>query len=207
MKKLTLLALVASMAAFTACSKPVTEVKQGENAATAQVAKPAKLSTDNPTDIQADIDKLQAYGATQEPKSRELGQRMEAAMQEKNKAEIDKLFPELKAFVETSNKELRAIELKSSEANKLREKMIENSLISIEMSEVVIQTDPEKLDIEKVKPLQEKAMKAQQELITLSQAIYAKIEGANSAAAQGAETATPNAEAANTEAAPAEVAQ
>ena len=207
MKKLTLLALVASMAAFTACSKPVTEVKQGESAATAQAAKPAKLSTDNPTDIQADIDKLQAYGATQEPKSRELGQRMEAAMQEKNKAEIDKLFPELKAFVETSNKELRAIELKSSEVNELREKMIENSLISIEMSEVVIQTDPEKLDIEKVKPLQEKAMKAQQELITLSQAIYAKIEGANSAAAQGAETATQNAEAANTETAPVEAAQ
>ena len=207
MKKLTLLALVASMAAFTACSKPVTEVKQGESAATAQAAKPAKLSTDNPTDIQADIDKLQAYGATQEPKSRELGQRMEAAMQEKNKAEIDKLFLELKAFVETSNKELRAIELKSSEANELREKMIENSLISIEMSEVVIQTDPEKLDIEKVKPLQEKAMKAQQELITLSQAIYAKIEGANSAAAQGAETATQNAEAANTETAPVEATQ
>ena len=207
MKKLTLLALVASMAAFTACSKPVTEVKQGESAATAQVSKPVKLSTDNPTDIQADIDKLQAYGATQEPKSRELGQRMEAAMQQKNKAEIDKLFPELKAFVETSNKELRAIELKSSEANELREKMIENSLISIEMSEVVIQTDPEKLDIEKVKPLQEKAMKAQQELITLSQAIYAKIEGANSAAAQGAETAAPSAEAANTETAPVEAAQ
>ena len=207
MKKLTLLALVASMAAFTACSKPVTEVKQGESAATAQAAKPAKLSTNNPTDIQADIDKLQAYGATQEPKSRELGQRMEAAMQEKNKAEIDKLFLELKTFVETSNKELRAIELKSSEANELREKMIENSLISIEMSEVVIQTDPEKLDIEKVKPLQEKAMKAQQELITLSQAIYAKIEGTNGTAAQGAETAIPNAEVANTETAPAEVAQ
>ena len=62
-------------------------------------------------------------------------------------------------------------------------------------------------DIEKVKPLQEKAMKAQQELITLSQAIYAKIEGANSAAAQGAETAAPSAEAANTETAPVEAAQ
>ena len=207
MKKLTLLALVASMAAFTACSKPVTEVKQGESAATAQVSKPVKLSTDNPTDIQADIDKLQAYGATQEQKSQELGQSMEAAMQEKNKAEIDKLFKELKAFVGKSNKELRAIELKSSEVNELRKKMIENSLISIEMSELVMQTDPEKLDIEKVKPLQEKAMKAQQELITLSQAIYAKIEGANSAAAQGAETATQNAEAANTETAPVEAAQ
>ena len=207
MKKLTLLALVASMATFTACSKPVTEVKQGESAATAQETKTVSLSTDNKADIQSDLDKLQTYGASQEQKSQELGQRMEAAMQEKNKAEIDKLFTELKAFVEKSNKELRAIELKSSEVNELREKMIENSLISIEMSEVVIQTDPEKLDIEKVKPLQEKAMKAQQELITLSQAIYAKIEGTNGTAAQGAETAIPNAEVANTETAPAEVAQ
>lgn len=207
MKKLTLLALVASMATFTACSKPVTEVKEGESAATAQETKTVSLSTDNKADIQSDLDKLQTYGASQEQKSQELGQRMEAAMQEKNKAEINKLFTELKAFVEKSNNELRAIELKSSEVNKLREKMIENSLISIEMSELMMQTDPEKLDIEKVKPLQEKAVKAQQELIAMSQEIYAKIDGTNGTAAQGAETAIPNAEVANTETAPAEVAQ
>lgn len=193
MKKLALITLVASMAALTACSKPTTEVKQGESTATtaqAEAPKPVALSTDNVADIQSDIDKLQSYGAAQEQKSQELGQKMQAAVEKKDKAEVDKLFKDLKAFVEKSNSELKAFDLKSSEVNELREKMIENSLISIEMSEMVIQGDPEKIDVEKVKPLQEKAMKAQQELIALSEQIHQKLNaGAQPADAAAATTA------------------
>ena len=115
---------------------------------------------------------------------------MQAAVEKKDKAEVDKLFKDLKAFVEKSNSELKAFDLKSSEVNELREKMIENSLISIEMSEMVIQGDPEKIDVEKVKPLQEKAMKAQQELIALSEQIHQKLNaGAQPADAAAATTA------------------
>ncbi|MCH4246706.1 MAG: hypothetical protein LKF82_02515 [Acinetobacter populi] len=175
MKKLTLVALITTMATLTACSKPVTEVKDGESKAPATTQQTAQLSTNNKADITADVDAIQTFGLAQEQAASSLQQRMDQAMQKQDKEELKKLFTEFKSFVEKSNADLKKLNLKSTEANQLREKMIENSHVGLEMSETILTSDMEKIDPAQFQPLQEKAMKAQQELMEISQDIHNKI--------------------------------
>lgn len=174
MKKLALVALISSMAVLTACSKPVTEVKKGESQSTAQHSAP--LSSNNKADIQADVNLIQTFGMSQEQKAAPLEQRMDDAMQKQDQAALKGLFGEFRTFVEQSNQELRALKLKSSEANQLRSKMIESSLLGLEMSEILVSGSMEQVDQTRLQPLQEKVMKTQQELMAISQDIQNKIE-------------------------------
>lgn len=174
MKKLAIVALISGMTALTACSKPVTEVKNGEAQGTVQ--QKVQLSTDNKADIQADIDAVQAFGLAQEKNAESLQAKMESAMKSKNQQELNNVLEDFKIFVAKSNDELNALTLKSTEVNRLREKMIENSLLGLEVSQILFTTPADKVDPAKVQPLQEKAMKAQQELMLISQEIQEKIQ-------------------------------
>ncbi|GAA5018475.1 hypothetical protein GCM10023206_32020 [Acinetobacter puyangensis] len=184
MKKLTLVALIGTMAIVTACSKPVTEVKDGESKAPATTQQTAQLSSNNKADIKADVDTIQTFGLAQEQAASSLQQRMDQAMQKQDKEELKKLFTEFKGFVEKSNADLKKLSLKSTEGNQLREKMIENSHVGLEMSETILTSDMEKIDPAQFQPLQEKAMKAQQELMEISQDIHNKISDQPAASQQ-----------------------
>lgn len=178
MKKSVLAALISAMAVLTACSKPVTEVKKGESqtSAVAHQAQSTHLSTNNKTDIETDISAIQAFGMAQEQKAAPLEQRMDEAMQKQDQVALKSLFNEFRSFVEQSNNELSALKLKSTEANQLRGKMIESSLLGIEMSEILVSGSMEQVDQGKLQPLQEKVMKTQQELMAISQDIHTKIQ-------------------------------
>lgn len=177
MKKLVLVTLLGSFLTLTACSKPVTEVKKGETEAVSAPAatQSATLSTNNKADIRADLEAIQTFGMAQEKNAASLQQRLDAAMKKEDKVELKKLFTEFRAFVQKSNVELKALKLKSTEADQLRAKMIETSLVGLDMSEAILESDMKNVDQAKMQPLQERAMKAQQELMAISQDIQSKI--------------------------------
>ncbi len=184
MKKMIYLAVLSTCIGLTACAKPVTEVKTGESESTQNPAvnvstsNPAKLSTDNKADIQADIATIQNYSAAEEQQALALQTRMDEAMQKQDKAQLQQLMGEFKAFVEKNNTELLKLPLKSSEVSLLRQKMIENSQIGLEISEALLTSDMTQApDPAKFQPLQEKVMKAQQELMAIDQEIQMKLQG------------------------------
>jgi hypothetical protein len=193
MKNLALVALITSISALSACSKPANEVKAGDKtlspASAAAIAHPASSAqnapfavtqSNDPTAIlKSDIQKIQTFGAAQEQKATQLEQRMSAAVQKEDKAALKKLLPEFKAFVEQSNRDFNALTLNSTEAQQLRSKMTQSSSLGLEMSEKMLADKP---DQKALQALQEKIVQSQQELMAISQEIHSKIAPPQAAA-------------------------
>lgn len=174
MNKFALVALTSSFLVLTACAKQVTEVKKGESKIEAKI-QTAPLSSNKKQDIEADIAAIEHYGQSQEALAAPLQQKLTEAMQQEDQTQLKALFPQFRQFVENSNQLLKQIPLKSSEVDKLREKMIENSVLGLQLSEIVLNSSLENPDPTKLEPLQQKAMQLQAELMTISQDIQQKI--------------------------------
>lgn len=177
MKKIALAALITTMVALSACSKPVTPVKAGETATPVKNNTSAK-QTSSTTDLQADLAAIQNFGLSQEQEASGLQQRLDAAMQAQDTAAMKALFSEFKNFVAKSNLQLSKVPLKTAEAQQLREKMLASSELSLEMSELILTAGSEEnINQAEFQNLQQRAMQLQQELGAISEQIYIKLHG------------------------------
>lgn len=175
MKKLALVALISGITILTACTKPVTEVKKGESEINVKATKAESLSVSNKADIEADLALIRTHGSAQELKAAPLQQRMNEAFESKDQEKLKTLFVEFRHFVDQSNTEMNAIPLKSSEISQLRSKMIETTLLGLQMSEIVVSQPMEQINEASLQPLQQKLVQNQQELMAITQDIQQKI--------------------------------
>lgn len=175
MKQLALVTFISTLMALAACSKPVTTVKDAGSTRPEHI----QSTSNDAANIQADISTIQTFGQSQEQYAVALQQRLGDAMQKQDNAALKNAFEEFRAFVLQNNQQLAQLSLKSPEGNLLRQKMIENSQISLEMSEIILAKGSQEAAIQaaEFQPLQAKAMQAQQELSAISEQIYIKLHG------------------------------
>lgn len=179
MKKITALASIFATLMLFGCAKPTTEVKAGAsvlNIPEQHQSKNAK-NADNAEHILADVMAIQEVGQVQQTQATELQQRMEQALQKQNPAEMAKLANEFKAFIEQSNQRLQALNLKTEDGKNLRDAVVHNSAVGLEVSQVILTTPQKDIKPETMQALQEKAMAAQSELMTISEVIRVKVQG------------------------------
>ncbi|MFB2538300.1 hypothetical protein [Acinetobacter sp. c3-l95] len=172
MKKLAITSAIIATLALTACAKPVTTVEAGSsvlNIPTQQV--------DSSKQILDDVKLIQSVGMNQQDAAVSLQQRMEAAMQKQDKAEMAKLAVEFKSFVTSANQKFSQLDLKTEDGKALRDAVINNSNIGLEVSQVILNKTEAEVDPQQMQALQEKAMAAQEKLMQISETIHAKVQG------------------------------
>lgn len=167
MKKIALVAL-GSLTLLAGCAKPVTEVRAGQTPLqTGQTI----MAGAGSAALQSDLQLIQQLAQTQQPDIEQLQQRMSVAMQQQDKAALAQLLGEFRGFVERNNQMLAALPLQTADAQALRQAMIENSLISLKMSDVMLKGDLQHPDMAALAPLQQQALQSQQHMDTLVQKI------------------------------------
>lgn len=185
MKKITVLASIFATLMLFGCAKPVTEVKAGASVLNIpeqhQSTKNAK-NAENAEHILADVMAIQEIGQVQQTQAAQLQQRMEQALQKQNVAEMAKLATEFKTFIDQSNQRLQALNLKTEDGKNLRDAVVHNSVVGLEVSQVILTTPQKDIKPETMQALQEKAMAAQSELMAISEVIRIKVQGNQPAA-------------------------
>lgn len=184
MKKITALASIFATLMLFGCAKPTTEVKAGASVLNIpeqhQSTKTAK-NADNAELILADLMAIQEVGQAQQSSAVQLQQRMEQALQKQNTEEMAKLATEFKAFIEQSNQRLQALPLKTEDGETLRDAVVHNSSVGLEVSQVILTTPQKDIKPETMQALQEKAMAAQSELMKITEVIAGKVQAAQPA--------------------------
>ena len=179
---------IAALAAFilSGCAKPITEVKAGASPLptqnlSAHIMPNSTMMANTPEGaLQSDITQIQQLGMQQQATAQNLQQRLEVAMQNHDQQALKQLFGEFRSLVEQNNQQLMRLNLQTPEAKTLREKMIDNSNISLQMSAEILKGDIEHPDMTKLAPLKQQSMQAQQELMAISQDIAHKLQPAAS---------------------------
>lgn len=173
MKKLLIATLCASAFALAACDKKPADATSGTDSKPAATA--VALSTNNIADIKSDFTALQAMSTEKAKEALNFQTEVMAAAQKGDKAALQGIVEKMKAYVETANKDLDGLALKSSEVASVREKMKESNKLGVEMSELGLSSTP---DSQKIMDLQKKGTELQQSLMTEMQALQAKVAAA-----------------------------
>lgn len=167
MKKLLLSTLCVSMLALTACGK--NEVTSSTNTTEASTA--VTYSNDVVVDMRSDLDQIQALSNAKAQEALQFQTAMSEAAQTGKKAELNKVVDQMKKYVDSFNKDLDGLHLKSTEGDNLRNKMKEVNNIGVELA-VTSMNVP--LNMEKITELQKNAMDLQQSLLQDMQKIQSK---------------------------------
>lgn len=179
MKKLLLATLCASVFALTACDKKPADTTSGTDnkpAATVTESKPAvSLSTNNIADIKSDLTAIQTISTEKSKEALNFQTEVMQASQKNDKEALKGIVDKMKTYVESFNKDLDNLALKSSEVVSVRDKMKEANKLGVEMSEAGISGAP---DPQKIMELQKKGTELQKSLMTEMQALQAKVNAA-----------------------------
>ncbi|OTG63891.1 hypothetical protein [Acinetobacter silvestris] len=160
MKKLLLASLCMASITLTACDKKPHESTSGSTTASEKAM--ASLSTHNAADIKSDLAQIQTLSTSKAQEAIDFQTEMMHAAQKKDKQAIVAVFDKMKSYIETLNKDLDKLTLKSTEVQALREKMKESNKLSIELTEATTANPP---DMNKLTELQKKAAEIQKSLL------------------------------------------
>ncbi|WP_407303049.1 hypothetical protein [Acinetobacter sp.] len=181
MKKRLLASLCFAAMAITACEKKPNETPASSSSSPA-VTSPARtqpasttLSSNNAADIKNDLNQIQILSNSRAKEAAALQEKANQAAQKNDKASLNSIVAEMKTYIARFNQDLDALSLKSSEIDKLREKIKESNNIGIQLSEASIANTP---DTQKITELQNRAIELQKELVTEMQALQAKAKSA-----------------------------
>lgn len=164
MKRLLIATLCASAFALTACDK-----KPTENTTTAPAA--VSLSTNNAADIKSDLTAIETLSASKAQQALDFQSKSVAAMQKGDQGALNEMFKDMEAYVESFNKDLSALPLKSSEADAVRNTMKEGNALGIQLTEAGLSAKP---DETKIMALAQRATEIQKTLLTDMQALKTK---------------------------------
>lgn len=187
MKKFFSIAVLAALV-LSGCAKPITEVKAGasplptQNLSARILIDSSMTAQTSQSALQSDIRQIEQLGMQQHATAQNLQQRLEIAMQNQDQQTLKQLFGEFRSLVEQNNQQLMRLNLHTPEAKTLREKMIDNSNISLQMSAEILKGDIEHPDMTALAPLKQQSMQAQQELMAISQDIAHKLQPAATSA-------------------------
>lgn len=179
MKTPLLASLCVATLALTACDKKPNEAPASSAATTSSPAttQPATvaLSTNNLKDIKNDLVEIQTLSNNRSKEALDLQDKANQAAQKGDKASLRTTVAEMKTYIANFNRDLDALALKSTELDKVREKIKESNNLGIELSEESI---AEKPDMKKIDELRNRAMQLQKELVADMQALENKVKTA-----------------------------
>lgn len=171
MKKLIIASLCATALGLTACDKKQNEAETTSTTANAP-AVIAALSHGVDADIRADLDKIQTLSNAKAQEALKFQNDVMQAAQQGDKAALDAVVKSMDQYVDRFNDELEALQLKSSEADSIRDKMKESNDLGLDLAEAGVETPP---NMEKITELQKKATELQQALLQEMQTLQNKV--------------------------------
>lgn len=149
MKKLLIATLCMSALALTACDKKATDTK-----ATTESTAPAVTYSNNvTTDMRSDLEQIQTLSNAKAQEALKFQTEIAESAQKGNKDALKDVISKMSAYVESFNKDLDALPLKSTEGNNIRTKIKDVNSMSVELANTSMQSSP---DIEKLTALQKK---------------------------------------------------
>ncbi|MFH7765972.1 hypothetical protein [Acinetobacter sp. BSP-28] len=179
MKTPLLASLCVATLALTACDKKPNEAPASSAATSASPTSTqpatAALSTNNIKDIKNDLIEIQTLSQNRSKEALDLQNKANQAAQKNDKAALNTIIAEMKTYIANFNQDLDALALKSTELDKVREKIKESNNLGIELSEESI---AEKPDMKKIAELRDQATQLQKELVADMQALENKVKTA-----------------------------
>lgn len=160
MKKLILATLCATAFGLTACEKKPNEATM--NSTESSAASITTLSHGVNEDIRLDLETIQSLSNAKAQEALKFQEDVMQAAQKADKAEIGRVVASMDNYVDKFNDELDALQLKSSEADSIREKMKESNDLGLDLAEAGVETPP---DMDKINALQKEASELQQTLV------------------------------------------
>lgn len=164
----TLLSLVFLSGCDDTKNEPTVNTTQGNFS-----AKVETLSSQNEGDIKADLTALNAIINTSNSKAVELAQKLMAASKEGDNAAVQNIFKESKELLESTNDSLLALNLKSSELQKIRTDIYQGNMISMKFYDLYAKADKSEDEKKELALLQK-------QMIALQQTAGAKLDQLNS---------------------------
>ena len=171
MKKLILASLCATALGLTACEKKPNDAETTTSTTTAPTTVTA-LTNGVDADIRADLDKIQTLSNAKAQEALKFQNDVMQAAQKGDKAALDAVVDSMDKYVDSFNDELEALDLKSSEADSIRDKMKESNDLGLDLAEAGVETPP---NMEKITELQKKATELQQSLLQEMQTLQTKV--------------------------------
>ncbi len=171
MKKLILASLCAVALGLTACEKKPNDAETTTSTTTAATTVTA-LSNGVDADIRADLDKIQTLSNAKAQEALKFQNDVMQAAQKGDKAALDAVVDSMDKYVDSFNDELEALDLKSAEADSIRDKMKESNDLGLDLAEAGVETPP---NMEKITELQKKATELQQSLLQEMQTLQTKV--------------------------------
>lgn len=173
MKKLIIASLCAAALGLTACDKKSAETTSTQTETqTAPATVVTSLSNGVVDDIRTDLDQIQTLSNTKAQEALKFQNDVMQAAQKGDKAALDAVVDSMEKYVDSFNDELEALNLKSSEADSIRDKMKESNDLGLDLAEAGVENPP---NMEKITELQKKATELQQSLLQDMQALQTKI--------------------------------
>lgn len=158
MQKIILLSLCIIVATITACSSS---------------SKQHMFSENQPTDIENDLDHLHTISNTQVQDTPNLSQQITTAIQSEQEAKIKQAIVKMEHFVKKFNHDLSSAQIKSAEANVLREQLIQANDIALALAKEGSITQP---NTEKIEQLTQQAKQAQNNIEHTMQSLHKTIQ-------------------------------
>ena len=171
MKKLILASLFAVALGLTACEKEPNDAETTTSTTTAPTTVTA-LTNGVDADIRADLDKIQTLSNAKAQEALKFQNDVMQAAQKGDKAALDAVVDSMDKYVDSFNDELEALDLKSSEADSIRDKMKESNDLGLDLAEAGVETPP---NMEKITELQKKATELQRSLLQEMQTLQTKV--------------------------------
>ena len=167
MKKLLIATLCMSALALTACDKKTADTKATTDNAVTTVT----YSNNVTTDMRSDLEQIQSLSNAKAQEALKFQTEIAESAQKGNKDALKDVISNMSSYVESFNKDLDSLPLKSTEGNNIRTKIKDVNSMSVELANASMQSSP---DIEKLTALQKKAVELQQSLLKDMQDIQTK---------------------------------
>lgn len=173
MKKLLIASLCITAFALTACDKKTNDATS-TTSQTTNTAQASSLSHDNAGDIKSDLQQLQTLSNTKSQEALAFQDEATEAAQKGEKPALEALVKKMESYVTNFNKDLEGLNLKSSEASAVRDKMKKSNDLGLALAKAGIETPP---NMTKITGLQKEATDLQQALLADMQSLEIKVNG------------------------------
>ena len=164
MNKLAI-AVLMSIVSLSGCDNAKNEAAVNVTQGNAS-AKVETLSSQNEGDIKADLTALNAIINTSNSKAIELAQKLMIASKEGDNTAVQNIFKESKELLESTNDSLLALNLKSSELQKIRTEIYQGNMISVKFYDLYAKENKSEDDKKELALLQKQMMALQQSVGT-----------------------------------------
>ena len=174
MKKLLLATLCASSLTLVACDKKPQETTTASEQSQSQSQSQSQnsLSQHNLQDIKSDLTAIQAVSNKKAQEGLDYQSEAIQALQTGKQDQVLAVVGKMQSYVDGFNQSLKELQLKSNEADELRNKIIQSNTVGFELAKEGASKTP---DANKINQLKEQLSKIQNELVSMMQTLQAQV--------------------------------